>query len=65
MEELTTWIFSVPEAAQVEAEIRPQVAGSPRVKLFSGRERSAQHAKNKRRIFNFSSLDFVVSFQHL
>ena len=43
MEELTTWIFSVKEAPQVEAEIRPQVAGSPRVKLFSGRERFAQH----------------------
>ena len=27
----------------MEAEIRPQAAGNPRVKLFSGRERFAQH----------------------
>ena len=40
---MTTWIFSVQEAPQVEAEIRPQAAGNPRVKLFSGRERFAQH----------------------
>ena len=35
MEELTSWIFSVQEAAQVEAETHPQVAGIPRMKLFS------------------------------
>ena len=34
MEELTSWIFSVQEATQVEAETRPQVARIPRMKLF-------------------------------
>ena len=34
IEELSSWIFSTQEAAQVEAEIRPQVFGSPRVKLL-------------------------------
>ncbi|PFX22568.1 Patatin-like phospholipase domain-containing protein 7 [Stylophora pistillata] len=35
LEGLTSWTFSTQEAAQVETEIRPQVAGSPRVKVFS------------------------------
>jgi len=56
MEELTTRIFSVQEAAQVEAEIRPQVAGSPRVKLFSGRERFAQHMLSEEQKANFQLL---------
>ena len=56
MEELTTWIFSVQEAAQVEAEIRPQVAGSPRVKLFSDRERFAQHMLSEEQKANFQLL---------
>ena len=66
MEELTTWIFSVQEAAQVEAEIRPQVAGSPRVKLFSGSEHFAQHKLSEEQKANFLLLiAFVASFQHL
>ena len=62
MEELTTWIFLVQEAAQVEAEIR-----SPRVKLFSVRERFAQHMLSEEQKANFQllMLDFVASFQHL
>ena len=56
MEELTTWIFSVQEAAQVEAEIRPQVAGSPRVKRFSGTERFAQHMLSEEQKANFQLL---------
>ena len=56
MEELTTWIFSIQEAAQVEAEIRPQVAGSPRVKFFSGRERFAQHMLSEEQKANFQLL---------
>lgn len=43
VEELTSWIFSTQEAGQVEAEIRSQVAGSPRVKVFSEREHFAKH----------------------
>lgn len=35
LEGLTSWTFSTQEAAQVETEIRPQVASSPRVKVFS------------------------------
>jgi len=63
MEELTSCIFSAQEAAQVEAEIRPQVAGSPRVKVFSERERFTKHmlSEEQKRIFGFSSLDFVAS----
>ena len=51
----------------MEAEIRPQVAGSPHVKVFSERERFAKHMlwEEQRRIFSFSSLDFVATFQHL
>ena len=43
IEELISWIFSTQEAAQVEAEIRPQVVGSPRVKLFSERKSFTKH----------------------
>ena len=42
MEELISWIFSFQEAAQVEAEIRPQVAGSPRMKLISEQKANVQ-----------------------
>ena len=63
MEELTSWIFSAQEVAQVEAEIRPQVADSPRVKVFSERERLTKHmlSEEQKRILDFSSLDFVAS----
>ena len=42
MEELTSWIFSVRETAQVEAQTRPQVAGSPRMKLLSEQKANVQ-----------------------
>ena len=42
MEELTSWIFSVREAAQVEAETRLQVAGSSRMKLLSEQNANVQ-----------------------
>ena len=58
-----SWIFSAQEVAQVEAEIRPQVVGSPRVKLFLEREQSTKHMLSEARL-GFSSLDFVASFQH-
>ena len=63
MEELSSWIFSAQDAAQVDAEIRPQVADSPRVKLFSERERFTKHmlSEEQKRILDFSSLDFVAS----
>ena len=41
------------EAAQVEAEIRPQVASSPRVKLFSERERFTKHMLSEEQKANF------------
>ena len=53
VEELTSWIFSTQEAAQVEAEIRPQVASSPRVKLFSERERFTKHMLSEEQKANF------------
>ena len=46
MEELTAWIFSVQEAAQVEAEIRQQLAGSPRVKIGSLRKHDVDGSEN-------------------
>ena len=57
-----SWIFSAQEVAQVEAEIRPQVVGSPRVKLFSEREQSTKHMLSEARL-GFSSLDFVASWR--
>ena len=63
IEELSSWIFSTQEVAQVEAEIRPQVVGSPRVKLFSEREQSTKHMLSEARL-GFSSLVFVASFQN-
>lgn len=56
IEELTSWIFSTQEAAQVEAEIRPQVAGSPRVKLSSERERFTKHLLSVEQEANFRLL---------
>ena len=51
----------------MEPEIRPQVAGSPRVKLFSERERFTKHmlSVEHKTAFGFSWLDFVTSLQHL
>ena len=40
----------------MEAEIRPQFAGSPCVKLFSGRERVAQHMLSEEQRANFQLL---------
>ena len=40
----------------MEAKIRPQVAGNPRVKLFSGRERFAQHMLSEEQRANFQLL---------
>ena len=57
IEELSSWIFSTQEAAQVEAEIRPQVFGSPRVKLFSERERfTTEHLLSEGQKANFRLL---------
>ena len=56
IEELSSWIFSAQEAAQVEAEIRPQVAGSPRVKVFSERERFTKHLLSEEQKANFQLL---------
>ena len=53
VEELTSWIFSTQEADQVEAEIRPQVASSPRVKLFSERELFTKHMLSEEQKANF------------
>ena len=62
MKELAFCIFSAHEATQVEAGIRPQVAGNLRVKVLSGNAlQSTSLAKNERRIFRFLSLDFVAS----
>ena len=56
IEELTSWIFSTQEAGQVEAEIRPQVAGSPRIKVFSERERFVKHMLCEEQKPNFQLL---------
>ena len=63
---LTSWIFSTQEAALVEAEIRSSVAGSPRVRFQKGNtSQGTCLGKNKKRIFGFSSLDFVARLPHL
>ena len=62
IEELTSSIFSTQEAAQVETEIRPQVAGSPRVKVFSERERFTKHMLSKEQNANFRLL--IAGFCH-
>ena len=56
IEELISWIFSTQEAAQVEAEIRPQVVGSPRVKLFSERKSFTKHMLSEDQKANFQLL---------
>ena len=47
IEELTSWIFSSQEATQLGAEIHPQVAGSPCMRVFSEREHFTNHVLNK------------------
>ena len=56
IEELTSWIFSTQEAAKVETEIRPQVAGSSRVKVFPERERFTKHMLSEEQMANFRLL---------
>ena len=56
LEELTSWIFSTEQAAQVEAEIRPQVMNCPRVKAFPERERFARHVLCEAQKPNFQLL---------
>ena len=49
LEGLTSWTFSTQEAAQVETEIRPQVAGSPRVKVDCRQRKGTLHKAQAKR----------------
>ena len=67
LSDLTSWIFSTKQAAEIKSNIRLQLPENPRIKAFSERQRFAKHmlSETQRPNFQLLILGFCRKFSTL